>query len=1426
MKKYRFPPILPLILVALFAMIAPPAAKADSLLFDYTPPGSPVDLNFGAPPTGDGGFIELGAGVTPTVGVPGISFVEDPLNLGFWDVNVDVNSLVGFTDLQIVLNNNQLCIAVSLNQAPTFCVVELKIPVKKSTSSGSELGLDENNDSNANSANTSTSTEDPISLATGEYYFTDQFLNLRGPVLPMTFGMYYGTRFQGAVIFDHMPHFFDSTHTLIARKSTLFGGFFIQLSVRLGMGEMVSFEQDLGTGDWIQEPGERWAYSVEETTNFYYLKSLRDQRVYIFEKHPVGTDLEPAYCIEIQDRNGNALSYAQPVDPTLSGPSSVTDGLGRTLNFTYAPTSGATVDLSSYLTQVMDHDGRSVTLLHEEVGGVVRLKTLTDANGGVYSFAYDTNNLLTGKTMPEGNTPFTQTYVTEFDFFFNQTLGRAVSQSDALGHTWTLEEKDGIVGLGDVQFVWTNPDGSQQRHFHSDDGVLSARVDETGELASFTGNDDQDHFTGYTDRDGETASYTYFDPSGAIASKTDERGNTTTYTYTESAPQNFTNPKTNEVVQCTFFDLTRIDYADGTSHIFTYDPQGNQLTSTDRDGDTRSATYNARGQRLTSTNPENGIRTRTYDNATGLIDTRTDTDTGVYSFEYDALSRRTKTTLPDTSERTYAYDALDRIISRTSEDTVITTFAYDKNSNLTERKRAVGTPEEQIYQYEYDARDRLVKTTDPAGETTQIQYPYFDQPERIVLRDGSTIEYEYDARRLPVKISDEAGLDVLLGYSPESRLTSLTTPVGRTTKLERDPEGALLKTTDNSGDTFERAVDVFSREIATRDGLSRESTCILDGEGRKISRTEPRVGTTTYQYDDNGRLTQLTDARTKSWDMTYTEMGRLTGVTDPDARSETRTYDNRGRLKTRTHPDAVIETLTYDPDSTLQNRSYSDGLQHTYSYDPLNRLTQQTRSLGADTDTCTYSYDVRSSVINTTVNGLSSTATYDVRDRLKTLTLPDGSTTVTYTYDARSLVTRVTDSLTGATIDCEYNADRQLTKTTRSNGHVTTYSYDDEGLMDIINHDTGANIDFDHNRADEPTTIADTGFPLDAAASLIAGTENQSFNDSSEITSGAYAYDNRGRPSTDGSRTYTWDSNDRLIQVVTGGNTIQYRYDCAGRITSRDENGSITQYGYNAALGRQPIIAEQESGAFTRFYVTLPSGQMLYAIEDPAGSASVHFYHFGNTGNTRFLTDAGGAVTDSYAYDAYGRLLAQSGSSDQIYTFVGSLGVRNDAAAGLSHMHHRYYDANSRRFVSRDPIFLRLMSRKGLEANPYHYVAGQPTRRVDPSGLDDDFLFMYWKNVMQETEYATLKELKEGLKKPQRLEELQREQNVDPDDSTAAPCLTRDVVNGAFTFGGITPEDEIIDETWQLDWTTLEWEERENAPRIFYGGVSVFISEA
>ncbi|OQX00337.1 MAG: hypothetical protein BWK80_62090, partial [Desulfobacteraceae bacterium IS3] len=71
----------------------------------------------------------------------------------------------------------------------------------------------------------------------------------------------------------------------------------------------------------------------------------------------------------------------------------------------------------------------------------------------------------------------------------------------------------------------------------------------------------------------------------------------------------------------------------------------------------------------------------------------------------------------------------------------------------------------------------------------------------------------------------------------------------------------------------------------------------------------------------------------------------------------------------------------------------------------------------------------------------------------------------------------------------------------------------------------------------------------------------------------------------------------------------------------------------------------------------------------------------------------------------------------QPFTFIGKFGVRLESA-NLYQMRARYYDAQTGRFLSIDPLWPRVTEPR--EINPYIYAAANPIGWIDPTGLAGD----------------------------------------------------------------------------------------------------------
>src|SRR6185436_5200656 len=94
-----------------------------------------------------------------------------------------------------------------------------------------------------------------------------------------------------------------------------------------------------------------------------------------------------------------------------------------------------------------------------------------------------------------------------------------------------------------------------------------------------------------------------------------------------------------------------------------------------------------------------------------------------------------------------------------------------------------------------------------------------------------------------------------------------------------------------------------------------------------------------------------------------------------------------------------------------------------------------------------------------------------------------------------------------------------------------------------------------------------------------------------------------------------------------------------------------------------------------------------------------------------FLTDATGAVTDSYDYDAWGSVVASTGNILNTRLFAGE---EFDPDLGLINLRARQYKPETGRFLAIDPLMG--VPRQPVTLNRYLYANGDPTNLVDPTG--------------------------------------------------------------------------------------------------------------
>lgn len=201
-------------------------------------------------------------------------------------------------------------------------------------------------------------------------------------------------------------------------------------------------------------------------------------------------------------------------------------------------------------------------------------------------------------------------------------------------------------------------------------------------------------------------------------------------------------------------------------------------------------------------------------------------------------------------------------------------------------------------------------------------------------------------------------------------------------------------------------------------------------------------------------------------------------------------------------------------------------------------------------------------------------------------------------------------------------------------------------------------------------------------------------------SSTSLSFDANGNMTSDGTNTYAWDAENRLIQITYpgSGNYSQFTYEPAGRLVKIVEtvSGSVTNTKQFVFCGYQPCEARDGAGAVISQYFAL--GQL--------DSGAKRFYVRNRIGSITEVCDNTGALIAQMSYTPFGEASIQ-GSYAPDFQFDG---YYTHARSALSLTHTRPYNSSLGRFMNRDQI------QESGGVNLFVYASNDPILSSDPSG--------------------------------------------------------------------------------------------------------------
>ena len=426
-------------------------------------------------------------------------------------------------------------------------------------------------------------------------------------------------------------------------------------------------------------------------------------------------------------------------------------------------------------------------------------------------------------------------------------------------------------------------------------------------------------------------------------------------------------------------------------------------------------------------------------------------------------------------------------------------------------------------------------------------------------------------------------------------------------------------------------------------------------------------------------------------------MGRVTGYTAPEG-SVSYTYDANSNVLTVNDSHGTI-TRTYDALNRVSSYTDTYGKVIRYEYDAVGNLS---KLIYPDNTAVTYAYDANHNLIRVTDWANRVTAyTYDVNNRVVGVTKPDGSVTTTV-YDNKQRVTSTVERTAGGVVitGFEYTYDdlsRIVEEKHLDSNTKMCYTYDSLNRVTartVKNATTNAVIStepFNYDTAGNVTDAPDSCFAYDTNNRLVV------FNGNS------VSYDMDGNMLNNGVKSFTYDSANQLI--TADGHTYTYNAESVRIRNLCAEEDTTYTYDTNCKLSR---LLTKTSGNVVTKYVY---GRGL--IGEEVGNV-FKTYHFDFRGSTIAITDASGNITDTFAYDTYGKLISRTGTSNVIFGYNGRDGVVTDDNE-LIYMRARYYSPDMKRFVNADILAGSIFN--AITLNRFAYADDDPVSKIDPFGL-------------------------------------------------------------------------------------------------------------
>ena len=872
-----------------------------------------------------------------------------------------------------------------------------------------------------------------------------------------------------------------------------------------------------------------------------------------------------------------------------------------------------------------------------------------------------------------------------------------------------------------------------------------------------------------TDADGVQRS---FDSSGRLTSVRTRSGQEQTFHYSAGR-------------------LVRIMDASGRKVTLSYDPSGRISNVIDPLGRIWAYGYDGLGRLVRVDRPATGSQPqgstqryvydsgqtepRLQDNLTAIVDGR---GLAMLVNDYDLEDRVVRqhrgafassityagptTTVIDLAgnETRWSHDAQGRAIAREErtnrnvrpkEGDYLTTYAFNGDGERTRTTFPAGNAVEWSWDESNpspQARGNLlqVRRIDPQGAILSRAWGWEPQANRPAWAQdelGSLTRYRYDCEEAELgDLNGNGVIDPCFG-----RLVRIERPTPKSCggdpvveTLTWDEEGRLERHVDPAGIwtdfEYDQALDAPTRVV-------RDSAPGVDpGTGERHVRQ-----TTRYDYDAVGQVVAVVDPVGNQYDLVSDAMGNLEEVALESLGYRVRmSYDADGRL---------IERRIRNLDGSLNVVEALPEVRTAWTYDALGRLVAVSRDVDAST-------------------AVTTTFEYDALGNVTTVRSPLGNE-LSFSRDERGLLVSETrggnDPASARTVTYDWDANRNLIRTTNGLGQSTTLQYDgfDRSVGRI---EPVRTISVERDPRGLPTRVVlrgspdGTSGPVDLARrhftydelGRLCRAEEEIFDrltgavlpdgpasPGDGLITTAFAYDSRGnllaRTDDAGTRIeFAWDGLSRLRQRTDPlGNRIEYRWNDDDTVEhlielARSPEGLVPDRQWTTRFDRDALgrtTRRIAPGGFATSF-EYDSRSNLLQVQTPDGTRT-DFEYDGLNRRIRSIHDwrdpsgaTRGSVVVEHGYDADGRLARLVDGNGNVTRYEYDATHRRTDIVNPDGTRWTWaYDAAGRAATSTDPNGSRLDYTRdaagrliGIDVAPGSGVAGTEQQVLVWDGAD------------------------------------------------------------------------------------------------------------